>query len=108
MKQSKKRYEIGERIRTYREKNGLSQQQLGEKIGVSNNRISNWEQGFNRPNADILAALCTALNVSPSLLLGVHLSDDELSETERNVINAYRSKPELQQAVNILLGIDDK
>lgn len=102
------KYEIGNRIRKFREELGISQKQLAEQIGVSNSRISNWEQGINRPDADILAKLCTALNVSPSLLLGVKLSTDELTEQERSVIKAYRSKPELQQAVNILLGLEDK
>lgn len=102
------KYEIGNRIRKYREELGISQKQLAEQIGVSNSRVSNWEQGINRPDADILAKLCTALNVSPSSLLGVKLSTDELTEQERSVINAYRSKPELQQAVNILLGLEDK
>ena len=100
------KYEIGSRIRKYREERGLSQKQLAELIGVKNNRVSNWEQGLNRPDADILATLCRALQVSPSELLDVRLVDDELNAQERKVIMAYRAKPELQPAVNILLGID--
>ena len=72
---------------------------------MSNSRVSNWEQGINRPDADILAEICKALQVSPSELLDVHLTDEELTEQERKVLQAYRTKPELQQAVNILLGI---
>ena len=101
------KYEIGSRIRKYRENKGLSQKDLADLIGVSNSRISNWEQGINRPNADIVADICKALNISPSELLDVQLSTDVLTEQERKVINAYRDKPELQQAVNILLGISD-
>ncbi len=103
----KLKYELGARIRKYREERKLSQKELAALIGVSNSRVSNWEQGINRPDADILADICRALNVSPSELLNVHLSDDELSSQERKVLRAYRKKPELQQAVNILLGIDD-
>ena len=100
------KYEIGSRIRKYREERGLSQKQLSELIGVKNNRVSNWDQGLNRPDADILAALCRVLQVSPSELLDVRLVDDELNAQERKVIMAYRAKTELQPAVNILLGID--
>ena len=100
------KYEIGSRIRRYREERCLSQKQLAELIGVKNNRVSNWEQGLNRPDADILAALCRAIQVSPSELLDVRLVDDELNAQERKVIMAYRPKTELQPAVNILLGID--
>lgn len=101
------KYEIGIRIRKYREKSGLSQKELAELINVSNSRISNWEQGINRPDADILADLCRALNVSPSELLDVRLAPEDLNEQERKVIMAYRTKTDLQNAVNILLGIDD-
>lgn len=104
----KVKYEIGNRIRKYRELRGMSQKELAERIGVSNSRVSNWEQGINRPDADILAQLCRVLNVSPSELLDVHLSTDTLNEQERKVIQAYREKPELQNAVDILLGIENK
>ncbi len=100
------KYELGNRIRKYREMCGLSQKELADKIGVSNSRVSNWEQGINRPDADIIAEICRSLNVSPSDLLGVHLSPDDWSEQEKKVIQAYRNKPDLQHAVNILLGID--
>lgn len=101
------KYEIGSRIRKYREKKGISQTELAQMLGIKNNRVSNWEQGLNRPDADILAKLCYLLDVPPSELLGVHLSDGSLSEQERKVIAAYRTRPELQNAVNILLGISD-
>ena len=100
------KYEIGSRIRRFREDKGMSQKQLADLLHVSNSRVSNWEQGINRPDADILADICKALNVSPSELLNVHLTADELSEEERRVINAYREKTDLQSAVRILLGIE--
>ena len=100
------RYEIGKRIKKYRERTGLSQLELAALLGVSNSRISNWEQGLNRPDADILAALCRALRCSPSELLDVHLAPGEYSEKERRLIEAYRERPEMQKAVDILLGLE--
>lgn len=101
------KYEIGKRIRKYREDRKLSQKDLADMIGVSNSRISNWEKGINRPDADIIADLCRVLQISPSELLDVHLSTDELNDQERKVIQAYRIKTELQEAINILLGINE-
>ena len=101
------KYEIGNRIRKYREECQLSQKEFAKMIGVSNSRVSNWEQGINRPDADLLADICRALNVSPSILLDVRLSADDLNDQERKIIKAYRTKTDLQKAVNILLGIDD-
>ena len=102
------KYEIGNRIRKYREESGFSQKDFAQQLGVSNSRVSNWEQGINRPDADILADICRVLNVSPSELLDVRLSSDDLSEQERKVIKAYRTKTNLQQAVNILLGVEEE
>ena len=101
------KYEIGERIRKYREELGINQKELAQRLGVSNSRVSNWEQGINRPDANILADICRALNVSPSELLNVRLSLDEFTERERRIIMAYRAKKDLQRAVDILLGIED-
>ncbi len=100
------KYEIGNRIRQYREKKKLTQKQLADMIGVSNSRVSNWEKGINRPDADIIADICRALDVSPSVLLDVRLSTDELNDKERRIIKAYRVKLDLQKAVDILLDID--
>lgn len=100
------KYEIGNRIRKYRKDRGLTQEQLADKINVSKGRVSNWEQGINRPDADVLADICRVLNVSPSDLLNVHLTTDNFTDHERNIIKAYRDKPGMQKAVNILLGID--
>ncbi len=100
------KYKIGNKIRKFREERGLSQKQLAEMINVSNSRISNWEQGINRPDADIIADICGALEVSPSELLGVHLASEELTEHEKRLIRAYRNRPDMQKAVNILLGLE--
>ena len=102
------KYEIGERIRKFREKRNLNQKDLAEMIGVSNSRISNWEQGINRPSADIVADLCRALKISPSELLDVHLVEECFTTHEKNLIYAYREKKDLQHAVNILLDVEEK
>lgn len=100
-------YEIGERIKLFREDRNMSQKDFAEKIGVSNSRVSNWEQGINRPDVDLLKKICEILNVSPSELLDVHLDTEELTEHEKQIILNYRIKADLQKAVNILLGLEE-
>lgn len=100
-------YQIGSKIRQYRETKGMSQKQLADLIGVSNSRVSNWEQGVNRPDVDLLVSICKALDVSPSALLDIHLSTDELTNHERKLILAYREKTNLKNAVDLLLGLED-
>lgn len=41
----KPKYELGNRIKRLRKELGISQKELAERIGVSNSRVSNWEQG---------------------------------------------------------------
>ncbi len=100
------KYEIGTRIRKFRERQGLSQKDFAKLIGVSNARVSNWEQGLNRPDVDILASICNVLRVDPNELLDIRLNKDGLSEEEKQIISQYRKKPEVQYAVRVLLGID--
>lgn len=107
-KKEKKYTALGKRIERLRKAQGLSQTQLAEKLNVSKSGVSNWEQGFNRPKADNLVDLCELLNVSPSELLEVRLEPNEYTSKEKEVITAYRDKPELRHAVHLLLGIDDE
>lgn len=100
-------YKIGDKIKQYREQKRLSQKDFAEKIGVSNSRVSNWENGLNRPDCDLLRKICGVLCISPSELLDIHLDTEELTEHEKRLIQNYRIKTDLQKAVNILLDAEN-
>lgn len=55
---------LSEKIYTLRRKNGLSQEQLAEKIGVSRQAISKWEGGLSTPELDKLKALSECFQIS--------------------------------------------
>ena len=55
---------LGQNILELRKKNGLSQEQLGEKVNVTRQTISNWELEETAPNPEQLKLLSKALNVS--------------------------------------------
>lgn len=63
------RIKLGENIKNARIKKNLTQAQLGELLGKSDNVITNWEKGTNRPDADTIKNLCTLLDISPNELL---------------------------------------
>jgi transcriptional regulator with XRE-family HTH domain len=98
-------YDIGKRIKLFRERRGLSQKNFAARINAKNTTVSNWEKGIARPDVDTLALICGVLDVSADELLDLRLSPDNLSPHERNIVMEYRKKPELQLAVNILLGV---
>ena len=66
----RKRTSLGQRVAEAREKAGLTQTELGQKIGVSQRVIANWERKPVALRAEQLAALADALGVSADYLLG--------------------------------------
>lgn len=61
---------LPERIRELRKAAGLTQQQLGDVLGVAKNTVSQYESGRNEPNDSIKIALANHFNVSLDYLLG--------------------------------------
>ncbi len=100
-------YSIGPRLKKFREAKHLTQKQFGKLLHVSDARISNWENGVNRPDVDILVKICEILEVSADVLLDIRLRPEDMTEQERRMLMAYRAKPEMQNAVNILLDIHE-
>ena len=90
------KYSFGSRLRYYRELRGISQKELASKIGVSNARVSNWEQGLNRPDVDILAAICAALQITADDLLDLPSSESEESLQKKEVFEILNGLTEEQ------------
>lgn len=55
---------IGARIRTIRIARGMSQAELGEKVGLNADRMQKYENGARKPKADMLKQIAHALGVS--------------------------------------------
>lgn len=71
---------LGQNILELRKKNGLSQEQLGEKINVTRQTISNWELEETAPNPEQLKLLSKTLNVSVDDLIDNDLQNVVLSK----------------------------
>lgn len=57
-------------IREYRTKNGLSQEELAEKLYVTRQAVSRWENGNTIPDTQTLILLSEIFDVSVNTLLG--------------------------------------
>jgi transcriptional regulator with XRE-family HTH domain len=57
---------IGAQMREQRLALSMSQQRLGEELGVSFQQVQKYERGVNRVSAARLYSICKALNVSLS------------------------------------------
>lgn len=62
--------EIKDILKTLREKNELTQDQLAEKVMVTRQAVSRWETGETQPNTETLKLLSKEYNVSINTLLG--------------------------------------
>ena len=62
--------DLGSKILELRKKQQLSQEKLGEKVGVTRQTISNWELNITLPDTKQLIALSQALLVSIDELVG--------------------------------------
>lgn len=80
---------LGNKIYELRKMNGLTQQQLAEKLDVSNKAVSKWELGETTPELDNIHQLAAIFNVSYDYLL----SDKEIKiEEEKPTQVIYEEK----------------
>ena len=63
---------VGNYIANKRREKNLTQEQLSEKIGVSNKTISKWECGRCMPDYSLIEDLCKELGISVSELINGH------------------------------------
>ena len=63
--------EFGERVKAVRMGAGLTQEQFASRIGVTRQAVSNWENGRNLPDIEVVIALSQTFGVSlDELILG--------------------------------------
>ena len=92
--------EVGQRIRTLRQKKGMLQEELARKAGLSPSALSNFEQGRRRTSLDWLRKISKALGVPMSDLIPESRVRKPLAETkeEEALLAVWRKigTPELQ------------
>ncbi len=80
---------IGEKIKLYRKKRGLSQDKLAEIVNMEMKSLSRIESGHNYPQCENLVAIANALDVAPWQLY--------FTEEENDI---SKMKQELNEALN--------
>lgn len=66
---------IGARIRQLRNERGLSQVELGKKIGVAFQQVQKYEKGSNAISSHRVGALCKALGITPDQLYRIDIAN---------------------------------
>ncbi len=80
---------IGKFIAKCRKDKHMTQQELAEKLGVSDRTVGNWENGRNMPDLSLFKPLCKEFNISLNdLMSGEIVEEKEYQEKlEENIIN---------------------
>ena len=77
---------------------GMSQQVLGEKVGLTFQQIQKYERGFNRVSASMLWRIAETLDVPVSFFFdgiaeGKTRVSDDLGRSELTLIRHFRAAP---------------
>ena len=87
--------EIGEKIKYLRTRQGMTLEELGEKVGVGKSTVRKWETGaIANMRRNKIASLADALNVSPSYLMGwedEYNTDMNIDNNSGSVSNSFGS-----------------
>ena len=78
--------QIGKFIAALRRERGLSQEQLGEKLGVTNKTVSRWETGNNMPDLDILVELADLYSVDLREILSGERKNEQMNEELKETV----------------------
>ena len=79
---------IGKFIQETRKKKKITQQELANKLGVSDRTVGNWENGRNMPDLSLFKPICDELDITVNeLLSGEKTNKESLEKYEENIIN---------------------
>ena len=96
---------IGKFIAECRKKEGLTQVQLAEKLGITDRAVSKWETGRAMPDSSIMLELCGALGINVNDLLSgeVVTMENYSKEMENKLLEIIKEK---EQADKRLLTLE--
>lgn len=93
---------LGQRIARLRRNKGLTQEELGDKVGVSSQAVSKWETDSSVPDVMLLVKIANLFDISVDELLG----NDRIKETPQIVPVAER-RPIDKMILKIIIDSDE-
>lgn len=87
------------RIRELRKRAGLTQAELGAKVGLHQTQIGNLENSGRNLNLEWARRIAKALNVTTAELLNDDDNPYRLSDEERELLHNYRAATAEQRAI---------
>ena len=94
---------FGDKLTLLRKREGLSQEELGEKLTVTRQTVSKWELGQTKPDTDKLMEISKLLNVDFNLLADDTLSMENTNNTTIEGISTDDVRPRKWLLVLLIL-----
>lgn len=92
---------FSQRLKWLREKKGLTQKEMAEKLGISQQYYGRFEKGTGQPNLETLYKLRHILGESLDFLLGVYIEDHFAQELYELYIEARHSREEAENRISL-------
>lgn len=112
---------LGQEIRFYRKKKGMTQTEFGSLFGMSKQAVYSWETGLYSPDISVLLKMSDFFQIPICILVGrpgmfcqgVETANKDcsycvsVSEKDSRIIRAIHALPDKEQhAIEVLLHID--
>lgn len=103
-------FKIGKFISERRKNKKLTQEQLAEKLSITDRAVSKWERGLSLPDASIMLELCNILDINVNELLnGEKINMNDYKEKNEKLLLDLKKQDEIKNkkilAINILASI---
>lgn len=95
--------ELGRKIKYYREKMGLTQEELSEKLSINFRSLSLIERGVNFVSSKTLENLCKVFKIKPSSLFDFNCWEENPKDVKGAIENILENNPDKLELIYKLL-----
>lgn len=97
---------IGEFLKELRKEKGLTQEQIADKLNVSDRSVSRWETGNNMPDISLLVDIAELYNVSiPEIIDGERKNEKMNENTKETAVKLVEFSEAQMERVNKRLNV---
>lgn len=97
---------IGDFIATERKRLGLTQNELAERLSISNKTVSKWETGRGLPEVSLMLPLCETLGITVNeLLTGERITENGEKKAEENLVSLLKTNEKSEKRKKLFLSL---
>lgn len=75
---------LGEQIKDLRIKNGMTQEELAQRLNTTKAAISRYESNHRQPKLEVLTSIAMILNANPDELFGLYFQSENVGDENGN------------------------